>query len=49
MLENNAGSVRLADLKDVPLDGIEALFDVDVRSRVVVSKAFAPHLKLSRI
>jgi|HubBroStandDraft_6_1064221.scaffolds.fasta_scaffold3700613_1 3-oxoacyl-[acyl-carrier protein] reductase len=47
MLENNAGSVRLEDIRDMPLDGIESLFDLDVRSRVVASKASARHLKLT--
>jgi 3-oxoacyl-[acyl-carrier protein] reductase len=50
ILVNNAGILRLSTVKDISLEDINALLDVNVRAPIVASKAAIPHLgKGSRI
>jgi NAD(P)-dependent dehydrogenase (short-subunit alcohol dehydrogenase family) len=44
ILINNAGIIRLQDLKDMSVEDIDALIKVNVRSPIVASKAVLPHL-----
>ena len=44
ILVNNAGILRVGGLKDNSLADIDALLDVNVRSRIVASKAALAHL-----
>src|SRR6202012_1487884 len=41
---NNAGILRLGELKDISLADVDALLSVNVRSPIVASKAALPHL-----
>jgi 3-oxoacyl-[acyl-carrier protein] reductase len=45
ILVNNAGIVRLVNLGDMPVEDIDALLHVNVRSPIVASKAALPHLQ----
>ncbi len=44
ILVNNAGILRLSTVKDISLEDIDALLDVNVRAPIVASKAAVPHL-----
>jgi len=44
ILVNNAGILRLATLKDMSLEDINALLDINIRGPIVASKAAIPHL-----
>ena len=44
ILVNNAGILRLSKVKDISLEDINALLDVNVRAPIVASKAAIPHL-----
>ena len=44
ILVNNAGILRLSTVKDISLEDINALLDVNVRAPIVASKAAIPHL-----
>jgi 3-oxoacyl-[acyl-carrier protein] reductase len=44
ILVNNAGILRVAELKDLPLEDIDAILNVNVRGPIVTSKAALPHL-----
>ncbi|MEJ0051009.1 MAG: 3-oxoacyl-ACP reductase family protein [Methylovirgula sp.] len=44
ILVNNAGILRISKLKDISLDDINAILDVNVRAPIVASKAAIPHL-----
>jgi 3-oxoacyl-[acyl-carrier protein] reductase len=44
ILVNNAGILRLSTVRDISLEDIDALLNVNVRSVVVASKAAIPHL-----
>jgi 3-oxoacyl-[acyl-carrier protein] reductase len=44
ILVNNAGILRLGAVKDISLEDIDALLDVNVRAPIVASKAAIPHL-----
>src|SRR5262249_15673925 len=44
ILVNNAGILRLADLKDMPVEDIDARLSVNVRSPIIASKAALAHL-----
>jgi NAD(P)-dependent dehydrogenase (short-subunit alcohol dehydrogenase family) len=50
ILVNNAGILRLSPVKDISLEDINALLNVNVRAPIVASKAAIPHLgKCGRI
>jgi NAD(P)-dependent dehydrogenase (short-subunit alcohol dehydrogenase family) len=44
LLVNNAGILRLGELKDISLEDIDAILDVNVRGPIVASKSALPHL-----
>jgi 3-oxoacyl-[acyl-carrier protein] reductase len=44
VLVNNAGILRLSELKDISLADIDAMLNVNVRAPIVASKAALPHL-----
>lgn len=44
ILVNNAGILRLSTVKDISLEDIDALLNVNVRAPIVASKAAIPHL-----
>jgi NAD(P)-dependent dehydrogenase (short-subunit alcohol dehydrogenase family) len=44
ILVNNAGILRLSTVKDISLEDINALLDINVRAPIVASKAAIPHL-----
>jgi len=44
ILVNNAGIIRLTDLNEMPVEDIDALLHVNVRSPIIASKAAVPHL-----
>ena len=44
ILVNNAGILRLSTVKDISLEDINALLNVNVRAPIVASKAAIPHL-----
>jgi 3-oxoacyl-[acyl-carrier protein] reductase len=44
ILVNNAGILRLSTVKDISLEDINALLDVNVRAPIIASKAAIPHL-----
>ncbi len=44
ILVNNAGILRVAALKDISLEDIDAILDVNVRGPILASKAALPHL-----
>ena len=44
VLVNNAGILRVAELKDISLEDIDAMLDVNVRAPIVASKAALAHL-----
>jgi len=44
ILVNNAGILRVAALKDISLEDIDAILDVNVRGPMVASKSALPHL-----
>lgn len=44
ILVNNAGILRLSPVKDISLEDINALLNVNVRAPIVASKAAIPHL-----
>jgi 3-oxoacyl-[acyl-carrier protein] reductase len=44
ILVNNAGILRLSPVKDISLEDINALLQVNVRAPIVASKAAIPHL-----
>jgi len=44
ILVNNAGILVLSEVKDIELDGIDALLHVNVRAPIVASKAAIAHL-----
>jgi NAD(P)-dependent dehydrogenase (short-subunit alcohol dehydrogenase family) len=44
ILVNNAGILRLSTVRDISLEDIDALLNVNVRSVIVASKAAIPHL-----
>jgi 3-oxoacyl-[acyl-carrier protein] reductase len=44
ILVNNAGTLRLSTVKDISLEDIDALLNVNVRAPIVASKAAIPHL-----
>jgi 3-oxoacyl-[acyl-carrier protein] reductase len=44
ILVNNAGILRLSTVKDISLEDINVLLDVNVRAPIVASKAAIPHL-----
>lgn len=43
ILVNNAGILRLSTVKDISLEDIDALLNVNVRAPIVASKAAIPH------
>ena len=44
ILVNNAGILRLSPVKDISLEDVNALLNVNVRAPIVASKAAIPHL-----
>jgi 3-oxoacyl-[acyl-carrier protein] reductase len=44
ILVNNAGILRVAALKDISLEDIDAILNVNVRGPILASKAALPHL-----
>jgi 3-oxoacyl-[acyl-carrier protein] reductase len=44
ILVNNAGILRLSPVKDISLEDVNALLNVNVRDPIVASKAAIPHL-----
>jgi 3-oxoacyl-[acyl-carrier protein] reductase len=44
ILVNNAGILRLSTVRDISLEDIDALLNVNVRAPIVASKAAIPHL-----
>jgi 3-oxoacyl-[acyl-carrier protein] reductase len=44
ILVNNAGILRLSTVRDISLEDIDALLNVNVRAVIVASKASIPHL-----
>ena len=44
ILVNNVGILRLSTVKDISLEDINALLDINVRAPIVASKAAIPHL-----
>jgi NAD(P)-dependent dehydrogenase (short-subunit alcohol dehydrogenase family) len=44
ILINNAGILRLSTVKDISLEDIDALLQVNVRAPIIASKAAIPHL-----
>src|SRR6478736_2640234 len=44
ILVNNAGIIRFSEVKDMALEDIDALLNVNVRAPVLASKAAIPHL-----
>jgi 3-oxoacyl-[acyl-carrier protein] reductase len=44
ILVNNAGILRVAELKDISLEDIDAILDINVRAPIVASKAALAHL-----
>src|ERR1700722_668872 len=44
ILVNNAGILRLSPVKDISLEDIDALLNINVRAPIVASKAAIPHL-----
>jgi 3-oxoacyl-[acyl-carrier protein] reductase len=44
ILDNNAGILRLAEVKDISQEDIDALLNINVRAPIVASKAAIPHL-----
>ncbi len=44
ILVNNAGILKLGTVKDISLDDIDALLQVNVRAPIVASKSAIPHL-----
>jgi 3-oxoacyl-[acyl-carrier protein] reductase len=44
ILVNNAGILRLSTVRDISLEDIDALLNVNVRAVIVASKAAIPHL-----
>jgi len=44
ILVNNAGILRLSSVKDISLEDVNALLNINVRAPIVASKAAIPHL-----
>jgi 3-oxoacyl-[acyl-carrier protein] reductase len=44
ILVNNAGILRLSSVKDISLEDVDALLNVNVRAPIIASKAAIPHL-----
>ena len=44
ILVNNAGIFRMVPVKDIPLEDVDALLNVNVRAPVLASQAAIPHL-----
>jgi 3-oxoacyl-[acyl-carrier protein] reductase len=44
ILVNNAGILRLSPVKDISLEDVDALLNVNVRAPIIASKAAIPHL-----
>jgi 3-oxoacyl-[acyl-carrier protein] reductase len=44
ILVNNAGILRIGELKDISLEDIDALLNVNVRAQIIASKAALAHL-----
>jgi 3-oxoacyl-[acyl-carrier protein] reductase len=44
ILVNNAGILRLSTVRDISLEDVDALLNVNVRAPIVASKAAIPHL-----